>query len=266
MKKGTIYKIENLVNGKVYIGQTRKRFKRRKGSHVAKLKGNYHINDHLQNSWNKYGKENFKFSIIERCLTRNLDDREIYWIDYYKEKTELYNFEGGGHKRKIITKETREKLSKAGKKAYKDPEILARRKKQWEEISGKGHFNNKKIICVNDQKIFYSITAASEYYGIKMRNISDVVRGRHPRCYSKDKKRKLQFEYYEEGKEYKLKSITHPLAKKVRCTTTGEIFKSITAAGKKYGIPTTNISKTCKGKQHHAGRLENGTQLAWEYA
>lgn len=77
-----IYKITNLINRKVYIGQAidiEKRFV----EHQRSLKGKYHINEHLQNSYNKYGKENFKFEVIEECLEENLTEREQYWIDYY---------------------------------------------------------------------------------------------------------------------------------------------------------------------------------------
>ena len=87
-------------------------------------------------------------------------------------------------------------------------------------------------------------------------------------CFSKNENdnRRLQFEYYKEGKNYSLNKLVRKNCKKVICITTNEVFDSVTEAGKKYDIPTTNISKTCKGKQNHAGRLKDGTQLAWEYA
>jgi group I intron endonuclease len=77
-----IYKIENLVNNKVYIGQAINIENRWKG-HKKDLRNNYHCNKHLQSAWDKYGEENFKFEIIEECEEDNLTEREQYWIDFY---------------------------------------------------------------------------------------------------------------------------------------------------------------------------------------
>jgi group I intron endonuclease len=73
-----IYKIINQVNNKVYIGQT-DRLNDRKREHFYRLERNEHHNEHLQKSYNKYGKEVFKFEIVE--LTENLDERELHWIN-----------------------------------------------------------------------------------------------------------------------------------------------------------------------------------------
>ena len=75
-----IYKITNLINLKVYIGQS-DRLNDRKREHFYRLKRNEHNNEHLQKSYDKYGEENFIFEIIEE--TDDLDNREIYWINEY---------------------------------------------------------------------------------------------------------------------------------------------------------------------------------------
>ena len=58
-----IYKIENLVNGKLYIGST-VNYENRFRNHMSELNRNIHKNHHLQSSWNKHGENNFKFSVI----------------------------------------------------------------------------------------------------------------------------------------------------------------------------------------------------------
>ena len=92
-----IYKIENKVNGKVYVGQSVDITSRWK-SHRSELKRGIHYNDHLQRAWNKYGENNFTFTVIEECKKDDLNDKEIYWIDYFKscEYENGYNSSIGG--------------------------------------------------------------------------------------------------------------------------------------------------------------------------
>ena len=59
-----VYKITNLVNGKVYIGSS-VNIKSRKWKHFYSLSHNKHQNQHLQRAYNKYGKENFSFEILK---------------------------------------------------------------------------------------------------------------------------------------------------------------------------------------------------------
>lgn len=72
-----IYKIENKINGKIYIGQSIG-IEHRWQKHLA-------ANDDfiIHKALKKYGKENFDFSIIEECNSLELDNKEKYWIDYY---------------------------------------------------------------------------------------------------------------------------------------------------------------------------------------
>jgi group I intron endonuclease len=77
-----IYKITNPSN-KIYIGQSiniKKRWQYYKSQyHNKKDKQNK-----LFNSLKKYGPENHKFEIIEECTIKQLNEREIYWGNYYK--------------------------------------------------------------------------------------------------------------------------------------------------------------------------------------
>lgn len=76
-----VYEIKNLINGKRYIGSTvnkRKRWRR----HRNWLQDNKHSNNHLQNAWNKYGEENFEFSVLEKVGDEdNLLDKEQEYLD-----------------------------------------------------------------------------------------------------------------------------------------------------------------------------------------
>lgn len=78
-----IYKIENKVNGKVYIGQS-VNIENRWKSHIRELNNGIHCNRHLLGSWKKYGQDNFEFKTICVCNEDELDEKEIYYIDLYK--------------------------------------------------------------------------------------------------------------------------------------------------------------------------------------
>lgn len=79
-----IYKIETLHNNKLYIGSSDNIEKRIK-THLSRLKRDIHHSEYLQNAYNKYGKDNLKFSVIEILETsENKIVREQYWMDYYK--------------------------------------------------------------------------------------------------------------------------------------------------------------------------------------
>jgi len=77
-----VYMIKNNLNGKIYIGCSVD-IDRRLNTHKYKLiKGN-HPNLHLQQSWNKYGKDAFTFDLIEECNDSILYEREHHYADYY---------------------------------------------------------------------------------------------------------------------------------------------------------------------------------------
>lgn len=79
MKSG-VYKISCASNNKFYIGSSKDLYKRWQ-SHLYNLRGNKHINAHLQRSFNKYGEESFTFEILEICDVDCILLREQFYID-----------------------------------------------------------------------------------------------------------------------------------------------------------------------------------------
>jgi group I intron endonuclease len=113
MKSG-IYLIKNLINNKLYIGKACY-LRQRLNNHKYLLRHNKHVNNYLQNAWNKYGEQNFEFSIIEYCDTTCLAQRECYWVDFYKANDSEfgYNLMIVGRKNYRHSEETKEKMKKA---------------------------------------------------------------------------------------------------------------------------------------------------------
>ena len=106
---GIIYKIENLINGKVYIGQTIQGFDKRYNCsgdgiervykhHKKREKTNARHNQYLLKSIEKYGFKNFKVNkIIDFAFSDyELDIKEKCWIQYYDSFNNGYNMTLGG--------------------------------------------------------------------------------------------------------------------------------------------------------------------------
>lgn len=140
MRQSGIYKITNKINGKSYIGKTVDLHKRTV-THLWRLENGTHPNPHLQRAFDKYGKNNFGFEVLERCREEDLNDKEMAYIKKYDSFGTGYNLTAGGDgavgrklkeetKAKISqantgrknTKAQRERKSKAGKKLWSNPE------------------------------------------------------------------------------------------------------------------------------------------------
>lgn len=95
-----IYLIRNLVNNKVYIGQTKVNFETRSYQHFNSLRKNKHESSVLQYAYNKYGDSNFRFEEVESLSDETLlNEKEIYYINEYKSliNENGYNILSGGN-------------------------------------------------------------------------------------------------------------------------------------------------------------------------
>ena len=237
-----VYKHTNKINKKVYIGQTcqtpEERWRNGEG-----YKGSPKFYHAIQ----KYGWDNFEHTIIAHNIpTREDADRiERTWIKFYNSTEKGYNIKPGG------SGFTSEKAKECNKKNWED-----------------GTFQKvfcKKVICLNDNKIYNSIKEASEKTGIHKSSISNCCRHITQTAGGNQKGERLRWEFYQEDKTYQYKSPETKNTSKVICLTTNEIFNTITEASKKHNISHTSISNCCRGKQKTAGKLSNGQRLVWRY-
>ena len=111
-----IYIICHVKSGKVYIGQAMDISDRWK-EHERELNKGVHHNRHLQNAWNKYGADAFKFQIFEYCAVEQLNERETHYIEIYRPRGLCYNATNGGEgvRGHIHSDETRRKISDSKK-------------------------------------------------------------------------------------------------------------------------------------------------------
>lgn len=122
-----IYRIENLINHKSYIGQSIDIYERWV-EHKWALNNKQHNNKHLVSAWHKYKENNFKFTILEQCSVDKLNEREIYWVDFYDAYHHGYNQTKGGDGclGKVWTDEERAKISRAIYQIDLNGEIVCR--------------------------------------------------------------------------------------------------------------------------------------------
>ena len=93
-----IYKIENLINEKKYIGLTNN-IKRRRARHFTDLKCGRHDNSFLQKEYIKYGVDNFSFEILfsDDVDYDIISKKEQEYIKIYDSYLNGYNQNEGGN-------------------------------------------------------------------------------------------------------------------------------------------------------------------------
>lgn len=169
---GYIYKIINLSNQKLYIGQTKKTIKERFQNHLKLAKR--HINRCLYDAMNKYGYNNFIIEQIEEVPNEQLDDREKYWIAYYNTTNRNYGYNmtaggGGGdtwtnNPHKVITSQ---KISEHNKGRHSIPP--ARHQQMIELARQKNTIIIDKKSLEQDIKNFMSIEDICKKYSFSRR-------------------------------------------------------------------------------------------------
>lgn len=103
---GYIYKITNLINNKIYVGQTRFDYQKRFKRHLFEAKRGV-LNYPLYRAIRKYGEENFKIECIEEIDDNLLNERECFWIkelNSYAKNNKGYNATYGGEGNSNIDK------------------------------------------------------------------------------------------------------------------------------------------------------------------
>lgn len=234
---GFVYITTNHVNGKQYIGQ-------RKYDKQGKWKEYLGSGIILSRAIEKYGLENFSKEIIEECKTKKiLNDREIYWINYYNavESDNFYNIASGGDGGNTIAGYTDDQRNLLSTK-------LSDMRKGIINI-GKNNGNSRRVICINTMKVFDTINEASIYYNVD----KDAIQ----QCCSDANKRKtageingerMIWEYYDENKNYEFVPFKRDYKyKQILCLDNNIIYNSVHEASKNTGCSIVGIRHCCTG-------------------
>ena len=244
-----IYKIENRVNHKIYIGQSVDIYTRWY-NHKHSLCNGIHYNTHLQKSWDKYGEDNFEFYVIQECAENDLNHLEIEYISQYRSYDGRfgYNLTFGGEGG-VPNDETRAKFSQINSgdnnPMFGKYHTTETKKKISEALSGE---NNPRY---GKHSVHYGKHLSNEH----KKKLSIANSGKKMTEASKIKQSQAK-----SGKN-------NPRAIPVYCVELDEIFNYIQQACDKYGISADGISKCIAGKQQSAGRHPlTKEKLHWRYA
>ena len=184
-----VYQIVNVVNNKIYVGSAID-FNRRKNTHLRLLNLGEHHSIKLQNSFNKYGKDKFKFEILERLTTsENLISVEQKYLDSLKPHLNMVLIAGlNSHIGMKRSQETKNKMrnSQLGKTHTQETKEKLRQinlgKRQSENTINKkrrAQFKTIQQIKLNGEIIEWdSPTIAAQVLKISRSVIYDCIAGR----------------------------------------------------------------------------------------
>lgn len=134
-EKCGIYAIENLADGKFYVGQAQC-IRARWVDHLRRLRLGKHSNSYLKHAWAKHGEAAFRFFILEECSKDVLDAREQEWLTTLEAVERGYNISPSATttrgtrrseaskerlRRTLNSPETKAKKAAAGRKMWQDP-------------------------------------------------------------------------------------------------------------------------------------------------
>lgn len=277
-----VYCIENIYNGKIYIGSAFNAHARVLAHFGLLRKGKSH-NNHLQASYDKYGKDAFVGYIIELCEKGMVKEREQFWIDNtsclitgYNKSGKVIDNSGWNHSEelknklsvnrmgdknpmygKVPSNETKEmlRLSSTGRRhrqQAKDKMIKHRANNKQNYVGskcGKAILNEKQVyeikILLSKGNLLTKIAAEFKVSPITISGIFENRRWSHVICTELEEYKKTYKPFSRHTGELNNKSkLTEKQVKEIRAIS----GKSYAAISRIYNVSDVLISNIIKMK------------------
>jgi group I intron endonuclease len=274
--KPGIYKITNLKNGKVYIGES-KLMRTRWVQHRYSLSKGKMKNQHMQRSFNKIGCEFFRFDVVCYCEESRLIELQKYYIEVFNSlnPSSGYNRIKEGETKVVFSDEMLNNMSIAQKERYKCVDTYNASLKYIEKARAKSNDVRGIPITRKDANgviVWFksSADAIRQTQGLPnsaWSNIKANLKGQTKSAYG------YEWQYVDEERrkhadERRIKIFSErdgdycsPKAVKATNIKTGAVlyFDSSYEAAKDYRFHSPAVSKCCRGlTDSHKG-------YTWEY-
>lgn len=218
-------------NAFLYIGSAWD-CKRRNYNHLRMLSNNNHDSVYFQNAWNKHGKDNFKYFILENTTIELSREREQNWIDYFS-----FNY---GFDKLFNSNEVVEKPFINRKHSEKTIAKISKLAKERDMTGAKNPFFGRKHTDETKEKIRKTrVGKPLTKESIQKRTETSIKNGNFKR---------------------NAKRLSKPVKQLDLNNNFIRMWKSTIDVKRNTGIDNTSISRVCNGKQNHAGNFK------WEYA
>ena len=196
-----IYKITNLINGKIYVGKTLSTIQHRWKEHCAESKRDKNQNRPLYKAMNKYGIENFTIDLLEEVPESEINNKEQYWIEFLGSFKYGYNATLGGDGKRYANYELIFNLFREGNNALEikkltsyDEDTICNALRSYgvtdEERFYRGKKNVRHAIVMLDinsgaeLQVFESVKDAYSFLGKQHSgHIADVCKGKRKTAY-----------------------------------------------------------------------------------
>lgn len=240
-----IYLWINMINMKVYVGQTQNFYNR-----MCQYKNGSESDRVIGKALAKYGFDNFEIIVLERCPVENLDEREQYWMDYYQSYNPKLGYnvccEARVTRGYCHTDESKRKMSEAAKAnahpmfGESNPMYGKKHDDEWRKEHSEWLKNKWEADA--SYREFWSNKMSGEnnyFYGKRLTGELNPRWGKH--CSDEQKQK---------AREH------HPFTTSVICVETGEEFPSIHCVAERFGGAASNISAVLDKpnrtyKKHH---------------